>query len=289
MTEGHSDRGYGRTSGQRYSKAQKATYGARGGESPAVVAHVSGFPRSGTTLLQGLLCTDVAAGPLLGESPFPYQMASAFANEHMRWRDEARCLYESCAAMKDFYRHVIGEFILRLARMHGYPRKLVLKAPMASQHFNALRTLRPTDRFVAVIRDPRDVIASMLAADVRGGRKRTNQEWIAVATHFDRTYMDLRGRLVVVIRYEDIVRDPTCCRKLIDARLGFQILPELLWKKRVFDFLASSTSPHRHFRSTGWGEPITSGRIGVYRHQLSRRLVKIVEDATGRILTHYGY
>jgi Sulfotransferase family len=252
-----------------------------------VVAHVSGFPRSGTTLLQALLCTDPAAGPLLGEAFLPYRIATVLGEETAAWRDDSRYFYRSPAAMAARFARIIDDYVDGCAAMYNHPQKLVFKAPRVLDRFATLQLLRPRDRFVAIIRDPRDIFASMHAMHRRAGTA-GQLDWGALAEELEHSYLTAHRQGVLVVRYEDLVTDPQAIAVQRRTVLGFRVDHEQLWKHCEFDLLASSASSQRHARSDGWGKPITADRVGAHQ-QLPRAARAAVVRGCARVMKRFRY
>ena len=140
---------------------------------------VIGAPRSGTTLLAGLLSTGKEASPMLPECTYITKIIQHYHNilhYSDRQRFAAYAIDESMLA--GMYRAMVDS-MLATVRSHiekiDY-RYLILKDPELSQLIDLIPLFFGEDsKTVCVVRDPRAVIASMLTIE----RKKKSELWSA--------------------------------------------------------------------------------------------------------------
>jgi len=140
---------------------------------------VIGAPRSGTTLLAGLLSAGKEASPMLPECTCITQVIQQFHNI-LHYSDPQRfaayAINES--VLSRMYRAMVDS-MLDTVRSHFKDidyRYLILKDPELSQLIDYIPTFFGEDsKTVCVVRDPRAVIASMLKIE----RKRKSDLWSA--------------------------------------------------------------------------------------------------------------
>src|SRR5579871_6045341 len=158
---------------------------------------ISGPPRSGTTMMNLIL-----SGP-------DYAPECTIVTEFIR-------LYSICKNDPDpRYQMYMGSgAVLRSSFVETLkiatrqlPDTAVLKDPNICLYTNEWRDLFPQDRMVVVIRDPRDVVSSMLTVLRRKNPNADVSSAIeAVAPHFFQIEKCAVGvRDIFVIRYEDVV------------------------------------------------------------------------------------
>jgi len=186
---------------------------------------VGGCERSGTSLLQKLLCLDPRVAGT-GEFVYTGRIADLFARmaaEHPEpWASRLRDHFspsELEASFQSLYRDLV-----RPAREAGENVAWVAeKTPSNIFAVKALAALFPDARFLHVLRDGRDVLAShrevkrrILAtgdlasyAQTHLTRRHVARRWNAAVTAHRRAEQDpdLTGRYLL-IRYEDLVREP---------------------------------------------------------------------------------
>ncbi len=140
---------------------------------------VIGAPRSGTTLVAGLLSAGKAASPMLPECTHITQVIQQFYNI-LHYSDPQRFAAYSVneSVLAGMYRGMVDS-MLATVRAHFKDldyRYLILKDPELSQLADLIPLFFGSEsKTVCVVRDPRAVIASMLTVE----RKRKGQLWAA--------------------------------------------------------------------------------------------------------------
>lgn len=170
--------------------------------------------------------------------------------------------------------------ILKTA-LSGTPDDAVLKDPNLCLYLNEWRELFPNDRAVIIIRDPRDVVSSMLQVlrKTNPGAK-VRQAIDAVAPHFfeiDRA--DLQTDKILTVRYEDIVSSK---RGTINVLSGFLGRPLSTMHQSSYKFDQSDP-----FFSNLYGKPVVSERIGCYKTQLTQVELREVVNVYSGIISRY--
>src|SRR5204863_9372309 len=121
---------------------------------------VGGPPRSGTTLVQKVLCAhpDVA-----GAGEFDFIPTIVGVRDKMRASVRSGRISEHTSedAVDAAFGELVERLLLPLADRRGR-QFLVEKTPHNVLVFSDLASLLPRARFVLVVRDPRDIVASML-------------------------------------------------------------------------------------------------------------------------------
>jgi hypothetical protein len=166
----------------------------------------------------------------------------------------------------------------------------------AEKHFpdaypRLLRELYPGAREVFLVRDFRDMVASMRAYNARKGSgdfgrddAGSDEAWLAyLRTNFlvlRNAWRD-RGEPASLIRYEDLVRDPAATLTRLLGSLGLDAAPET-----VSMLIAASNTPELHGHGTA-DSPAAS--IGRWRTDLPPDLRAMVEESFGDLLRDFGY
>jgi hypothetical protein len=168
----------------------------------------------------------------------------------------------------------------------------------AEKHFpdaypRLLRELYPGARELFLVRDFRDMIASMRAYNARKGsgdfgrdKAGCDEAWLA---HVHQNFLVLRaawrdrGEPGSLVRYEDLVRAPdTTLPPLLDF-LGLDAAPET-----VSRLIAAAAPDAPELRGHGTaGSPEAS--IGRWRHDLPAELRAATEETFGDLLEEFGY
>jgi hypothetical protein len=275
-----------------------------------------GAPRSGTTWLQRLLASDprIATGQ---ES----HLFSEFIGPQLRmWRKHARAapgerggVGPGCYHTEEQFLRILREYMLQLLRPiieTTRDSELFLeKTPGHALFLGEIHELLPEARFIHLIRDARDVVASLLGAAGSWGSAWAPRNTAKAATLWVRHVRSAReaGRILgeqryLEVRYEELHQD------------GVRVL------QQVFRFLDLSTTVPTLERSlsensaealrSGRGTPIpvagafggaTGGyvrepegfigqaRAGVWKQQLSLAQQAIVWWVAGRTMAEAGH
>jgi hypothetical protein len=267
---------------------------------------VGGCMRSGTTLVQRILCSAPASSPLVAEC----QYLTALMNLHETWEKRydrfLKDYFETREAFDAFSRNLVDAF-LRAAREHFRPASmLVLKNPELTYHFGRLATWYPTARFVVVVRDPRDTIASM---DSVARRQRESGVKSVLADSvgdiaklvgiFKGYYVPILdsanpfGDRMLILRFEDVIRDAPRTSVLLSRFTGLAIDPDGLaaaadgerayWQNRTDDAYSAA------FRSPLWAEPPSKSAIGAHVNRLSAAAVAEIQRRCADFARTFGY
>jgi hypothetical protein len=271
---------------------------------------VIGAPRSGTTLLAGLLSAGKDASPMLPECTFITQVIQHYYNL-LHYSDSQRF---SAYAINDnvlagMYKEMVNS-MLTTVQSHFNDDDydyLVLKDPELTQVVDCIPVFFGEDsKTVCVVRDPRAVIASILVVE----RKKKRDIWSAWkkapswSTANDLINQIFRERRVIddffvyywrvlesnlyrrgaihIVRYEGIVaRDEDEFKKLEDY-LGFSIGREGFGKIH-FDFDRSSPT-----YSPGYGQAIHQASES-YKKVLTCRQIKRIQEVFSGINLTYSW
>lgn len=260
------------------------------GKSPIFIG---GAPRSGTTLLRAIVnaSRNIVCGPEMRVVPALCHLAEQIEARHL---DVLSADYGLDAdALHDRFAQAIDRLLAPLHARTG--ARIAEKTPANILHFEQLRRLFPDSPLIAIVRDGRDVVASLLSmewTDARTGRPMAitrdagaaAELWVrsieaGARMHEDGNYLELR--------YENLVTAP-------EAEIG-----------RLFDRLGENAEAKaraldhaRHFnRRAGMAEssadrvanPIDTASVGRWRRDLDDRQLAQVEAVAGCTLRLLGY
>jgi hypothetical protein len=261
---------------------------------------IVGSPRSGTTLLRNILNRHPRIG-ICGETQFlhyVYARRRAFGDlSDLRNR---RRVIEEYLALRRLKRFIIDPGVLaeRLMREATSYQGLFTgvikyyaesqgkqrcgeKTPRHALFSETLCEWYPGGTLIHMIRDPRDVVASL-----------QRMPWAADSV-VQNAWRWLRHNLTVQrcshlpqylpVRYEALVTQPEQEVARICARLGEEYLPSLLESQGQAAFPAPVPWSRRA------QEPITTERLGNWREELTARQVSQVEWVVGRHMETLGY
>ncbi len=156
---------------------------------------VGGAPRSGTTLLQSILCADETTNPLISEAvPFRF-LLEAYMKVKNNFNRFPGMYFDSIDDLNNFYSKHLVLFLDNLKQRYSC-EKLVLKEPELTKSFPLILELLEDTRFLCIVRDPRAAIASML---VWGDKMRAegrehffqNRDMVGLSRYYNAFYIPL--------------------------------------------------------------------------------------------------
>ena len=267
---------------------------------------IVGTPRSGTTLVQRLVC-EISGVEVPAETHFfssrwkgstPY---AAGLTRRRRFPLHGLELAEELQIFKDLHTSKVLELdidditnrlggrcdsvaqLFSAILWHLAPSASIIgeKTPAHLQWWLPIATAWPRVRFIGVVRDPRAVITSLQRVPwTTGSPAQQARRWAADQRELRRAASKLGERLMVV-RYEDAVSDPDTIRKHLASFLGVPYV------RRSEDDVRRIMSP---LQAEPWKErvqgAITAERIDVWKESLAppeaRRIASICRSQMRR-------
>lgn len=239
---------------------------------------VSGSMRSGTTILQRVLATSSDSNGCSPEFNAPY---FAFSSGMKRLSGKKRI------------RENIRKHTVSFWKLQGRPKLLIAKDPMIAAHIDHFVALTPTIRHVISVRDPRDVLQSVLTVHQKMLAEenpeiniisRLNE--IGIVDYVMGIYRSVwaveDSPNVMISRYESLVVKDEDLRRKLSRFIGSEIhyAPQELAPRQ----------PHpddRYFATPVAGKEISSSRIGGGRclpPTIERELLRHSD-----VFEHFGY
>jgi len=273
--------------------------GTPGGGTPdAAPIFIVGAPRSGTSLLRTLLNRHPAIA-LCDETYYFYyvyerrrafgDLAAAAARRRLidnylatqRVRRLEMPLDELASLlMRDGTTY--ASFFATVLRFYATCHRKLRCGEKTPQHVFFIPTLRqwyPRCRIIHLIRDPRDVVASLLRMPWASPNVLVNarlwRDCVLAAERWSGT-----GNLLAV-RYEQLVAEPQSELQRVCSFIGEEYRHEMLVP-------GDAPAPAAWWFSRAL-EPVTTARCGTWRNELSRRQVALVEWITGPLMRQLGY
>jgi hypothetical protein len=266
--------------------------------------------RSGSTLLRAILMQHPTVS-IPPESFVLGRVVKRFQQDYSRldWRLCARLVASEFATGVDFqYWNIpLDKFIQQAEKIPTDKRNLAFLVDQlyqfyASHHkpeatrwgdkstnnilfIDAVLKVYPQARFIHLIRDGRDVVASRLA---RGWHTDVNlacDMWLKLVGHgLDTPIRDHEGSFLEV-RYEELVSEAEVVVPQIADFLGLSFVPEMLQPQKIVHTLGDADRAiHEHLN-----EPISPAHIGKWRQILSPADQLVVQERLGAVLISLGY
>lgn len=259
-------------------------------DNPAPI-FIGGAARSGTTLLRVMLDSHsrIACGPELKIIPDWLQQwqhdIKSFGNY------AAENLRMERGVIDDAYRAKLSRLFNWVRERSGKPR-IAEKTPHNVIYFGHIDQLFPDSPLIHVIRDGRDVVASLLGMEwyYPDGRRvpytkdvaAAGRYWAKAVTAGLKARRHL-GEKVLEVRYESLVEQPEREMRRVLAHLDEPWDEAVLHHDRYPHDLAGETSAGQVSR------PVYTASVGRWRTVLSDGDLATIREKTGRLLAELGY
>ena len=181
--------------------------------------------------------------------------------------------------------------LLNDIRLRAGTTYIVDKTPSNALGFPDLQFMLPESPLIHMLRDGRDVVASLLQQSWNnldtGTPLAINTDPRAAADHWVRCVRAARsvapGRLIEV-RYEALVSDPEPTLTALMARLGIPFDPTMLRHHAVAHSLPTGESSSREV-----AEAVHVRSLGRWRERLGPEARAVVAEVAGTLLRELGY
>ena len=269
---------------------------------------IGGINRSGTTLLQSILCSDSETNPLIHEASYLRKIIEAYETGLYKFEEHGKYYFSSVDEMREFTASWAKQFLDKVYKRYPGSRHLVLKHPPMTSKFPLLMELLDAvnidTKFFIIVRDPRDVAASLVKIgeqlraqnDPEGNSLPRNMQ--ILANYYMSTYMPALShknpkyqQRLTIIKYEDLVTQPELSYEKIRKASGLALdglNTKGDWANDELDYKQLKQSENA-WLSNLWGKKITNSRIGSYRQILTANEIKQMESACAGPLKSFGY
>ena len=272
------------------------------------VFFIGGVNRSGTTLLQSILCSDKTTNPLIHEASYLRSIVEAYVFGQQKFEEHNKYYFSSIEDMRDFTAGWAKSFLDKTRSRYPEAEHLVLKHPPLTPRFPALFDLLSSigedPRFFIIIRDPRDVAASLVRVGERlraKGEPEGNtlpRNMNMLGNYYMQCYMPALApqhppykNRITIIKYEDLVSNPHTAIENIRKTSGLK-LEEFSakdnWKNDDIDY-NNLKQKNNAWLSDLWGKKLSSSRIGSYKEILKPEEITLLEQVCAGPLKTFGY
>ena len=249
---------------------------------------IGGYARTGTTLMQGIVCSDETVFPATREASYFRGLVAAYRNGLHHWDVHTGDYFDSKEAFRDFHRALLERYFAHLHRRGDTDREIVQKDPTLTMFFPEILELVPDSRFIVMTRDPRDTIASQLRRAEKSGLDLPRnvgslmKEYVKLYQAVAGRKQDFADRLLYV-RYEELVRDPGPVLDELRRFLGLEI---------PFDPAGGWDTKRRADEESGSlldGRAISSARVGAYREVLTPGEIQLIGQVADQVNRMFGF
>jgi hypothetical protein len=252
---------------------------------------LAGPPRSGTTWLNRELCNETNVFPFLPECTLLTQQVELYSRT-LHYCDPQRfnAYFADKQNLQAYYRKNVVRMLNQIVAINRKPKAdtLILKDPGLSLYLDEIKDLFPPYKMIVLVRDPRDVLASM-----KNVTHRKQKQWdlqdasIQLFSYYHKigNYQQHADQDCITVRYEDLVVGKTAT---LQDFLHQPVLQNVFRDSNIAavrDQL-STTDP---FFSDLYLQPTTQKQVGSYREILSVDEVRHVESVYSGVIQRWGY
>jgi hypothetical protein len=182
----------------------------------------------------------------------------------------------------------------RTRKAYGFSDQIRAKALGDVIYANAYAKVWPKATMILLVRDPRDhALSVMKLNEQRASRGQPNfyDDYAAVAHGWRETIGEgleairTSGLRHVVVRYEDLVREPDEELRRLSDNLNIDLSAGRDFYKA--DFIAEHTTRFKHHDNLK--QPINKGSLEKWRTEMSDADIAIFAEIAGPLMQRYGY
>ncbi len=259
---------------------------------------VGGFLRSGTTMLQSIICASDDCNPLIGEAIYLRGTIENYWRSVGMFDLHSRFYFSDKEDLRSFCEKQTREFIERTAARYGNPKFLVLKHPQLTRFFPQLHELVAEAKFLVIVRDPRDIVASASRAQSKGAREFGDANPVQLAHSLMRSYLSCLKcptesfrHQTIYVTYERLVRSPLEVIKQLQNFTGINLADFNPNEDtpRSSQYFNVESETERPFHSELYGKAISTSRIGCYAETLTPQDVRAIEQICKPLMELFKY
>lgn len=265
---------------------------------------VGGAQRSGTTLLQGLLCSSEKTNPLIYECFLLHHIVHAYSRGRKNFDEFGPAYFNDIAAFQAFYARVVSDFLEQTRARYAPAEHLVFKETNLTRDFHELFDLVPNAKYIISVRDPRDVVASLIGVAEKLPDGNVNKWFVErdmkrLAGYYKGFYRAVlvaphpafRQNLLFV-KHENLVANPQQEVARISEFTGLPIDLDggtAPWKRNEWNFDELSRWKITGWRSDLWGKEISDSNVGKFRDKLTEDELAILDEELRDVYQVFGY
>ena len=250
---------------------------------------IGGMFKSGTTLLRAMLAqhSAIASGLETYWFDFDWQDRHSPAMQERLARlggyfDLAEQEVAEIAASAPSPERFLDILMTRVAAREG-KRRWAEKTPGNIAHIDRIWAAWPDAQVIHIVRDPRDVFASLVEAEKWNTAEEFAERWCATVCRGSELLEahPPASSLFLEVRYEDLIDSPEATtRRILDFL-------EERWEPQVATFSGRTEDFDKVLHATGKAsttlerlkEPLTAQRVGIWRRVLTEEQCRAIEGA----------
>ncbi|MEB3342331.1 sulfotransferase [Okeania sp.] len=268
---------------------------------------IGGCPRSGTTLLQNIICSDSKVNPLIGEIGYLYHLVNAYSTGKIDFESQTKYYFSNLTELRNFSSELVNKFLKHIQNRYTDATHIVLRYPLIGELFPEIYELVEDVKFILIIRDPRDTIASLINVGNKMatlGETRhltpmfTERKLSEFLEFYRRAYASswnckLVGfqTKVAYIKYEHLVLNPEKAIRQLQDFTGLNLSSSIKddkWQRIKINYSQLSDA-EKPWYSELYGKGISAASVGRYRQVLQQEEINFIQKEGADIFKIFGY
>ena len=268
---------------------------------------IGGCPRSGTTLLQNILCSDATVNPLIGEVGYLYHLVNAYSTGKLDFNSQSKYYFSDLAELQSFSAQLVNKFLEHTRKRYAPATHLILKYPLIAELFPDIYELVEDVKFILIIRDPRDTIASLIEVGNKMAKQEENRHLTPMFMERKISeFLDFYRRAyaaswnchlaefqthVSYIKYEYLVLNPQAAIQQLKNFTGLNFGIDNIadkWQRNQINYSQLSNA-EKPWYSELYGKGISPASVGRYRQVLGEEEIRFIEQEGADILKNFRY
>jgi hypothetical protein len=252
---------------------------------------IGGMARSGTTLLSALISTSNSCNGFAPEPHYLGQLMYAITSMGLPHQE---CFSTDRHGQLREHFGLFRKGLDEAWRTMDRPSILVLKHVYFTPMCELIGHFLPQAKFLAIMRDPRDIFASLIRAKRKEfgvafrdiNVEKLIPQWVHRFNHYYGCVLraaanEFRGRLLAIDHDSLCVGD---IHRLSDFMELSDIDPRALWRRCIVDIHRYENDP---LFSDGWGKPLDKEFAKSHRTDLSYEVAERIQQDTMRIRAEF--
>ncbi len=252
---------------------------------------LTGPPRSGTTWLNRELCNFNNTFNLLPECTLLTKQVELF-NHILNYSDPERfkAYFYNSKNIRTYYKNNIMKMLALVTEINKKQdnETLILKDPELSLYLDDVKVLFPAHKLILLVRDPRDVLASMKNVMVRKQKPwdlEKTSEQILLYYYRIAVYQKRMSKDTLLVRYEDLVtKDLGEIQSFLQKPVQKNVS-----QRDITESIRKNFSPSDPFFSEFYLQQTTKDRIGRYKETLLKSEIRYIEKNYSKVMRRLGY
>jgi len=268
------------------------------------IVYIVGSPRSGSSLIYNGICSHENFNPAIPENHLVTNLTKNFFLQYQRNQNiEGNYFFNSIEDTKSYFKNCLEIFFNKISKKYCV-NHLVLKSITLTKHINILNEIYPEISYIITIRDPRDIIVSMINVGQRQeGLKMQNQFPRKIdllcqkINQFYRIFLEkshekFLNEKIYLVKYEDFILHPLDTLNQIIKKFSIDILYDNnfdIWKRSSNIYQGNGKGIVNPYKSNLWDKPLNNSRIGIYKKFLETNEISEVNSRCKDIIGMFNY